>query len=152
MREGDIYRWRWADEDQRDLGSFGAYHCCSRWAVFRNGKLMDTYWAGFENKILSAEKVELTLVANEDELREIASYETPYYRPSDIVDMRHANNSHGPIYLRNGAEKDAATMLSVVRSKKEEAERVIRFATDQIARCAEMEEQIAKGNLSEVYL
>jgi len=113
MREGDIYRWRWADpERDADCGPFRSYHCLSQLAVVRSGKLTDTYWPGTGNHVLDPAKVTLTFIGNIADLVEIRAYDIPYYRREDIVDMRHANNSYGPIYLRKGAQKDADTMLA----------------------------------------
>ena len=89
LQEGDIYRWRWADQAKdADCGPYRSYHCCSKLAVVRNGKLVDTFWYGSDNKILDPAEVDLTLLGNVANLIEIRSYDIPYYRHADIVDMR----------------------------------------------------------------
>lgn len=154
MKEGDIYRWRWADKEKdADCGPYRSYHCCSQMAVVRNGKLVDTFWHGFsDNKVLDTNKVTLTLLGNTADLIEIRPCDVAYYRREDIVDMRHSNNSHGPIYLRKGAKKDAETMLELVRHRRECAEREIEFSKRRIEQCDKDEARIAAGKLDEVYL
>jgi len=153
LKEGDIYRWRWSDPAlDSKCGPFEAYHCCSQMAVVRNGRLMDTFWHGFDNKVLDPSKVILTLLGNTAELVEIRPCDIAYYRREDIVDMRHSNNSHGPIYRRKDAERDADTMLELIEHRIEQSRREIEFANrciDQLTRDAE---NVRSGKLSEVYL
>jgi hypothetical protein len=152
--EGSIYRWRWADEKRdADRGSYGSYHCCSMWAVVRNGLLVDTFWHGQgDNKVLDPEQVVLTFVAHPDDLVETKSYDIPYYRPDDIVDMRHSNNSSGPIYRRKDAKRDAATMLEYVERKAEDARYQMESAARTIQDMNEKAEKIRRGELVDVWL
>lgn len=153
MREGDIYRWRWADEARdRDCGPYGSYHCCSQWAVVRDGRLIDTFWHGNDNKVLDPASVNLTFVAHSDDLVEIRSYDIPYYRREDIVDMRHSNNSSGPIYLRKGTKRDANTMMEHVEQKTKDAQYALRSAAETINRMNEIAEKIRRDELNDVYL
>ena len=153
LREGAIYRWRWADEKRdSDRGSWGSYHCCSCWAVVSGGHLVDTFWHGGDNKNLDPDDVVLTYVAHPDELVEIKSYDLPYYRRDDIVDMRHANNSSGPIYRRIDATRDAETMMEnaeekmrVARETMEAAQRDIQYAQMSIEHPSRWETGIHGG-------
>lgn len=153
IQEGDIYHWRWNRPDEDiDYGSYGSYHCCSQMAVVRNGRLMDTYWHGFDNKVLDPAKVTLAFLGNTADLVEIRPCEVAYYRREDIVDMRHSNNSHGPIYRRKRAERDAATMLELVEHRLECSRREIDFAQRRIEQLTKDAEKIRAGKLQEVYL
>ena len=153
MREGDIYRWRWVDPAKdNDCGPYRSYHCCSQIAVFRNGRLTDTFWYGSDNKVLDPAEVSLTLLGNVTELDEIRPYDIAYYRRDDIVDMRHSNNSHGPIYRRKGAQRDAATMLALIEHRIESSRREVEFANNRIVQLTRDAEKVRAGKLNEVYL
>lgn len=152
LREGDIYRWRWADPKRdAESGSWGSYHCKSQIAVVKNGLLFDTFWHGPEHT-LDAETVILTHWANTADLIEIRAYDILYYRREDIVDLRHSNNSLGPIYLRKGAERDAATMLELIQERLAESHGEIERARDRIKRLSEDAAKIHAGKINEVYL
>lgn len=153
LREGDIYRWQWNRPDKDiDFGNYGSYHCCSQLAVFRNGRLTDTFWYGGDNKVLDPAKVKLTFLGNTADLDEIRSYDVAYYRREDIVDMRHSNNSSGPIYRRKGAQRDAATMLELIEHRLECSHREIEFAQRRIEQLTKDAEKVRAGKLNEVYL
>lgn len=153
LREGDIYRWRWADPAKdADCGPYRSYHCYSKMAVVRDGRIVDTFWFGPDNKALDPETVTLTLLGNVNDLREIRPCDVAYYRREDIVDMRHSNNSHGPIYLRKDAERDAKTMMEIIEHRIESSEREIKFATDRIERLRKDAELVRQGRIGEVYL
>jgi len=154
LHEGDIYRWRWADS-KRDgySGPFGSYHCKSQIAIVQDGRLHDTYWfGGGSERWLDPEKITLTFWANTSDLTEISKHSAIYYRREDVVDLRHPNNSHGPVYLRKGAERDAATMLSVIENRLDEARRDIELAQHRIEQLTREAEKVRAGKLSEVYL
>lgn len=154
LREGDIYRWRWADPklDANNHGS-GSYHCKSRIAVVEGGRLHDTYWSsGGSDRWLDPEKVTLTFWANTADLAEISSYNVVYYRREDVVDLRHANNSRGPVYLRNGAKRNANTMLEVIVDRLEKAHRDLEWAKRHIEQLMLDSEKVRAGKLDEVYL
>ena len=147
LREGDIYRWRWNDEERR------SYHCKSQIAIVKGGKLLDTYWFGYdESNLLRPEAVTLTFWANVDDLLVIHSGMTSYYRPEDVVDLRHANNSSGPVYIRKGAKRDAATMLEVVSGRIKDSEREIVWHQRQLEEFAKFQGLIRAGKLDEVWL
>lgn len=154
MREGDIYRWRWADEKlDADCGPFRSYHCKSQIAVFENGHLSDTYWStGGSDSWLNPETVKLEFWANVNDLIEVSKYEIVHYRREDIVDLRHANNSRGPVYLKKGAARDAATMLNVIEEKLDAARREIDWANHRIEKLTQDAEKVRSGKLSEVFL
>lgn len=153
LKEGNIYFWRWADaERDAQCGPYQSYHCCSQLAVVTNGKLMDTYWHGSDNKVLDPASVSLTLLGNKDDLVEIREWDIHYYRREDIIDMRHPNNSSGPIYLRKGAERDAETMLEVIEHRLEQIRRDIEFGRHRIELLTAQAAQVRAGNFSEVYL
>lgn len=154
LREGDIYRWRWADQKKdADCGPYRSYHCKSQIAIVQDGHLHDTYWfGGGSERWINPRDVTLTFWANTADLTEINKHSVIYYRREDVVDLRHSNNSHGPVYLRNGAERDQVTMLKVIENRLDEARREIEWAQRRIEQLTKEADKVRAGNLSEVYL
>jgi hypothetical protein len=152
LRDGDIYLWRWADPARDNAGMWGDYHCYSRIALVRNGQLFDTYWSSDQKK-LDPNQVVLTYLGNPTtDLNVIPHYQAVYYRPEDVVDTRHSNNSSAPVYIRAGAVRDATTMhLEVVR-RIEDEKSTIRCAQAALTRLEADLELILSGKLEEVRL
>lgn len=124
LKVGDIYFWTWKGDRHKETY---AYHCSSRYAVVNeDGVLVDTYFYGISssNTILKPEDVELDFLGHPDEMTVIQKYDVNYYNQQSIVDLRHPNNSCGPIYLKNGAQKDTNKMSGILidRIKKEKFE------------------------------
>lgn len=101
LKDGDIYRWSYCEEG--DDRPYGRYHCCSRIAVVRNGRLHDTYWpCGSDGKSFGADdllKLDLVYIGNFDTLEKSHEWQADYYDDADIVDLNHANSSRGNFYL-----------------------------------------------------
>jgi len=154
MRDGDIYRWRWKDEARdSDRGPYRSYHCKSQVAIVKGGSLYDTYWSyGGSDGWLNPDDIILTFWANMADLTEINSGLAVYYRRDDVVDMRHANSTRGPVYLKAGAARDAAIMLEYIASKIKDRKSDIRFAEYALERLAEAEAKVAAGNLDDVWI
>ena len=151
MRDGDIYRWRWADDARdQDCGPYRAYHCFSQIAVAENGRLCDTFWGGMSEGALNPEDVILTLLGNINDMTKIREYQARCYRSEDIVDMRHSNSTCAPIYLKPGAAKDPDTMLEYIRHERGQAEYEARYATEKIDRMDGLEQMVNSGNLDDV--
>ena len=94
----------------------------------------------------------LTFWANTADLTAINKHETVYYRRDDIVDLRHTNNSFGPVYLRKGAKRDTETMMQVIEDRIGEARRQIESAQRDIERMEGEAEKVRAGQLDAVYL
>ncbi len=152
MRDGDIYRWAWADLERDRAGSFGEYHCKSRIAVFKGGHLYDTFWGDSptDNSFLREDDVSLEFLGNWNEM--VVLNDNPeYYRSEDLVNMNHSNNSRAPIYIKPGTKRDAQTMGDLVSYKIERAKSAARSAEFDLKRLSEAQDEIASGNL-DVYL
>ena len=149
MNEGDIFHWRYADEDIRQNRPFGLYiyHCKSRIAVFKNGYLRDTYWHEMSNNIVDPSEVILEFQGNPADMTIIPKWERGFYRHEDIVDMNHANNSNAPVYLKSGAKRDAKTMLEYFEYAKTRAEEKARSALDRANDCAKAIARINDGDV-----
>lgn len=157
--DGDIYRWRYKDEKPEHLAAWGRYHCKSRIAIANAGRLFDTYWGGFGSDsarwtYADAEaQLELTRLGNFSELEKRPDYETMYYDAADIVDLRHPNSSRDNVYIRKGAPRSKAKMLSVLLERVETSERELNYAKLRIERDRERIAAIERGDdLNGVYL
>jgi hypothetical protein len=115
-KENDIYRWSWRQ------GRKSIISCYAHLAVYLDGRLRDTYWHDWRTQSdIDLDCVDLTLLGNIDDCREIKTWDAFYYDPADIIDMRHANNSSAPIYLKLTAEKSPEHMLQVVDDRMRQA-------------------------------
>jgi len=137
LREGDIFRWHFLTPG--DDRAYGRYHCCSRIAIARNGRLRDTYWSsGNDGRSFGPDdlpNLELTPLGNLAELERAEEWKADYYDDSDIVDLNHSNSTRGNFYLRKGAKRSPAKMLAVARNKLERAqadERSARWRQEQL--------------------
>lgn len=145
LRNGDIFDW-W----HRDSG-LRSYRSYSHRAVVTNGRLCDTYWST-DATVLDPEAVELAYLGNVSEMTIIRPYERAYYRAEDVVDMRHANNSRAPVYVRPGAKRDAETMTTAVDSRIEDQRSAIRHAEWLITELEKTRTLINDGRLDDVAL
>lgn len=149
FEEGDIFRWRWKDEDKRVREAGGSwstvYWCRSQTAVFRDGQLRDTYWSSPADGLLEPDRVNLTFLGNSNKMRKIFPGEKVFYRFEDVVDMSHANNSGATVYVKAG--RDAGVMREYYEYT------ITRFESDRqsidrrIAECREALEKVAAGEV-----
>lgn len=112
--EGDICNWQWKEGHRKIVD------CYSHRGVFRNGSFYDTYWHS-EQTIINLSEIELTFLGNINNYEEILHHRKIYYDPSDIIDMRHANDSHAPVLLKKGAKRSAKAMLEYAMYEKDKA-------------------------------
>jgi hypothetical protein len=159
IRDGDIFHWRYADERPDDLGPWRRYHCKSQFAVANDGKLTDTYWGGASSHDVSVSYEEarklwsLTYLGNFDGLKKVPEYEGEYYDENDIVNLNHANSSRGNFYIRVGAKRSKAKILSMAQYKLDVAKREEKAAYERTRRYASIIDHIDNdGDLSEVHL
>lgn len=157
LREGDVYLWGYLEPG--DDRAYGRYHCCSCFAVVKNGRLRDTYWAiqnsfGSDGRSFGVDdlpKLELRRLGNLSDLERKQEYEEDYYDDADIVDLNHANSSRGNFYLRKGAKRSPAKMLRSARRMLEKAESDARMAADRAERLRSAIAEIKAGK-TDVYL
>lgn len=147
MKDGDVYFWHW-----KKPGDFMPYHCWAQKAVVINGFLKDTYWHDGGEKPLNVDDIKAEYQGNIHEMAVIHENEIDYYRPEDVVDMRHANSSRAKIYVKQGTIRNAACMRKHIKYRIECAEREIRMAESLIERLREAEAKIEESCLDEVYL
>lgn len=124
LREDDIYRWSYRDPNV-DMRQYGTYHCCSRIAVVRRGRLRDTYWgmsAGSDGRSFGPDdlhRLDLVRLGNFADLEKAREYQADYYDDADIVNLNHSNSPRNNFYLRKGAKRSQAKMLAVARENLE---------------------------------
>lgn len=150
FKEGDIFRWRWTEEVEKRRYSEGvhmAYWCKSRIAVIKDGVLQDTYWGSSDSSVLDPAEVILDFQGNANEMRTIPSGEEVFYRPEDIMDMGHPNNSRAPVYVKGNATRDREVMKEYYDDKIVEFERELSFIRDRLARCNEVRNAVVRGEL-----
>lgn len=143
--EGQIWRWRYKEDDR-------SYWCKSRIAVVKNGRLIDTYWSDLssEHEVRVAD-VDLTFLCDQT-WPAIRAWEVAYYDAADIADTRHANSSRASVYLRPGAQRSAAAILTEIEQREETARSEISMAQHRLASMAKARDLVAAGKLSEVSL
>lgn len=152
MREGDIYRWKWADPECDNCAPYGDYHCKSQIAVFEGGKLFDTFWGSgpTDNSYLQKKDVVLTLLGNRNDF-EVLSDREEFYDPADLIVMRHPNNNRAKTLVKRGASRSKKKMQEVLRDKKAEAEQRIRSAESVLLHLAVAEYNLENGDISKIY-
>ncbi len=146
MKDGDIYFWWWKTPSD---SHFINHHCWSMKAEANNGKLYDTYWSD-RSKQLDLEKVEIKHQGNFHEMTKIL--QPAYYRSEDIVDMRHANASQAPIYLKAGAKRDPEIMRELAKNEINISESAIRLAKNRIEQLHEAITLIDTGELDSIHI
>lgn len=159
MKEGDVFRWTYREPSEND-GAWGRYHCCSRIAIFHNGRLRDTFWqigGSFSQDcrsfgVDSLHKIDLTLLGNLSELDKASEYQADYFDDADIVDLNHPNSSRGNFFLRKGSKRSAAKMIEVARYKLEQVKSDQRSAIRKEDELQRAISRIEAGELYDVYL
>lgn len=142
LRDNDICHWVWKKGRELIVGQY------SHIAVFHEGKLRDTYWFDWKTQSsLDLDRILVSVVGNIDDCTEIKVWDAVYYAPSDIIDMRHPNNSNAPIYLKNGAERSQEWMLHRAEQKFYDAQRVKERAERDIAELQDTLKKIRYGDL-----
>jgi len=161
LNEGDIFRWHYSDP-KTNFGAWGDHHCCSRIAVVQDGVLRDTYWlhwsqdqgkwlgtgSGRTFGLNDLSRLKLAFVANHADLVPAKEYDANYYDDADIVDLNHSNDTRGNFYLRKGAVRSQAKMLSAARAKLERSESDKRDAEWRSERLRESIAKIEAGDVS----
>jgi hypothetical protein len=153
LTDGQIYRWRWADEKRdADCAPYRSYHCKSQIAVVKNGRLVDTFWfGGGDNSTLNPFEVVLTPFADEA-WPKISEYQVRYYGREDVADTRHSNNSHAPIYLRPGAVRSADRIAEEIEWLERTALQEIRSAENSLEWIRGEKAKLESGDLEGVSL
>jgi len=131
MKDGDIYFWKFKHSHINKLGDY-PYWCKAQKAIFSDGRLIDTYSSSTMSYIVKLEDCILEYKGNTHALESISINEAKYYKNSDIIDMRHSNNSINEVFIQAGAKRDKETVLSKLRKSLDESHHVIKYEERQI--------------------
>lgn len=148
LKDGQIYRWHWKEGEQ--IGALEPYWCKSRIAIVKDGKLLDTYWSGDRHSV-DVSRVDLAFMGDQN-WPQLRPGEELRYDRADICDMRHANSSHAPIYVRPGAKLNKAAMLVVLDQREADARSDIRMAEWRLEEIAKKRALLDADKLDEVML
>lgn len=154
FKEGDIFRWCWTRAEyikrQEQCGST-VYWCKSQIAIFKDGRLRDTYWGEGSDSTytLDPERTEITFLGNPADMKTIYDGERVFYKPEDIVDTSHPNSSRAPVYVKG--ERDPETMRQYYRDMAERFQREEKMAQDRVADCRNAVAAIDRGELTGIY-
>lgn len=155
VKKGDIFRWYY----KSIAGKFSPYHCCSCIAEFNGNRLYDTFWnTGLtDGKSWTPEeaerKLELTLIANRDDLVKTGNDARRLYKKEDIVDLRHSNSTTTPLYIRRGAVRDKGVMQASLEENVQKAESAIEWANRRISENMVLLGELEDGKrLDDIYI
>lgn len=149
FKDGDIYFWQF--KQVADPSTYGSYHCTSQKAVARNGVLYDTFWSSSDNPV-PIKLVKLQFKGNKADLEKISSGLVNYYRPSDVVDMRHSNSSRAEVYIKRGAKKSKKLMLNEANYELKQLMNKILSANYDIGLINDAIKKIKAGELDNVHI
>lgn len=154
MKKGDIFSWRYKDSAKR--GQF-AYWCKSQIAEYDGSYLYDTFWGNdhTEKSWLPnyPDDIELTFIANREDLIPLREYDKMYYDEKDVVDLTHSNSFGNQIFLRKGAKRSRSAMLQHLTDKMDKAHHEIKMAEQTLREASGKISCIEAGaNLEEIWL
>ena len=145
MQNGDIYDWSYSDE-AREYGD-DTYWCKTRRAIFHEGALLDTFWMphggrrygsygpGYSSaKSVPIDRVNVRFVANLDDLVEIWPEYARLYDPSDVVDLRHSNNSYAPVMVKKSATRSRPVIRDLLLREIDDARSAANSAASRAER------------------
>lgn len=126
MKFNDVFRWSY--KNPLSQSSWTKSHIA---IVGSDLRLRDTYW-GFHDasaadwtEEAASKLLDLEFLGNLDDYDRRPEYEQHYYKPSDCLNLNHANLPAGHFFIRKGAERDRETILKRLHEKAAEAERAI---------------------------
>ena len=133
MKKYDIFTWSFTDEYLKAHKN-ETYWCKSRTAIFDGTHLRDTFLQITDHSILNECDVELTFIANFDDLVEAEPSERAYYLDSDCVELNHGSSPRSKFYLRKGAVKNIEKMKRILSREKKRIARSIENELNNIKR------------------
>lgn len=154
LKDGDIFSWVYTDERLANHAKFWGerssylYHCKSRIATFKDGILRDTYWGSSHDGSLNPSEVILTWRGNINNMTVIPAYESEFYKPEDVVDMRHANSSNDLVFRKPGTSRDLEAMRAYYARKIEDAKREASWAISRQEECRASLARIDAGDVT----
>lgn len=157
LNEGDVYQWRYTDaviakrQDSVRVGTL--YWCEDRQAVVRDGKLVDTYWAGYrlgrgsEEHVKNPADVELTFICNLADVRRIAPHEVKNYDAADVFDLSYQYGCYKHFVVKADATPSREAKLAWIRAKRTEVKREIDSHIRHLESLSRQEAALEAGNV-----
>jgi hypothetical protein len=165
IKDGDIFRWSYKDEQPEHRREWGRYHCKSCIAVAKAGMLHDTYWHYSPEKVgggmdgarwtydEAVDRIHLEPVGNLAELEKKEEWHAAYYDDADCVNLNHSNSSRNNFYIRKGAQRSREKMLAVLAERIRQSESEISFRESRLERDRQLQADLESGrDLADVYL
>lgn len=149
MKDGDIYFWKFKHPNIKKFGVY-PYWCKAQKAIFSDERLIDTFSSGTMNYTVNPEDCEIEYQGNVHELESISIYEAEYYKNSDIIDMRHSNNSMEEVFIKAGAKRDKETILYRLRERLDKSTHTINYEENKIIRLNKSILLALKGQLYDI--
>ena len=149
--EGDIFRWHCTPEEytrrSKACGST-VYWCKSQIAICKSGRLVDTYWydGSDSSYVLDLANTQIEFLGNPKDMKRIGGDDRVFYRAEDVVDLRHANNSGGHVYVKG--ERDPEAMRQYYHEQASRFSREEKMAQDRMADCRNAIAAIDRGELN----
>lgn len=145
MKEGDVYRWEWK---HFTVSYELAYWCLDGQAVFKQGKLVDTYWDGLRldiigssSKVVNCDDVYLEFVCNLYDVDLIPKWEKEDYEK--VYNLSTQKRCYEYYAIDKCAQPSKAKQIEKFERKIEEEYSTIRCAENSIRW---MQEEISKLN------
>lgn len=160
MHEGDIFRFSYNEVELAKR--FEPYHCFDGQLVYRDGRLVDTYWGGIgphaisgggDQRAMTPSEAKkwgtLRFVANLDELRFTTNEsEFLHYDKADCFDLSSQHGCHKTYAVRKTAQRSQARMLAAIDAKLADLNSDIKHAIDQREHISEIRRAVEAGDTS----
>ena len=161
IKPNDVFRFRYNKTERDWTGWDSRYHCFdgtlkARQRLDGSITLHDTYWgeSGMSRWFTPEDALEsgtLEFVCNLDDVDPIKKRDLIYYDDEDVFTLYIHSGYQNEYYLRRGAERSQAKMLSVLDDREEDARSKIRSAQHDLQMIAETRAKIEAGDTS-IYL
>jgi len=159
MHEGDIFRFSYSADELAKR--FEPYHCFDGRLVYRDGRLVDTYWTGIGPRAVIGHEAHamaprdaarlgtLTFIANLGDLRFVAyKSELLHYDEADCFDLSTQHGCYKAYAVRATAQRSQARMLAEIDAKLADLDGDIRYAQDQRQHITEIRRAVEAGDTS----
>lgn len=159
-KKDDIVRWYYSSMYLASLKGYSPYHCRSQIAVFNGEKFVDTYWYGSDNfyfgldRIGESNDIVVEYVGNFADLEKQStglSYLERYYDKNDIINLNHANDTSGNLYLKKGAKRSLKVMKESLENKVRDAESQIMYLGNSLAKYRQDLNDLTEETIGGIY-
>lgn len=156
FREGDVFRFRYSDE--RIAKARAVHHdlhwCFDGQVIVRDGKLCDTYWAGYrlssggDQKVVTPEDGTLEFICNLNDVERIKEYQTRYYDESEVFNLSYQHGCYRFFAVKKGQPRNQCAMLAWLDRQASEYRRDIERTTHYLRLNAEQRAKVEAGDVT----